>query len=88
MTARVVLKELPQSFRRYPCPGSNSALEGSVEVNLGKWLVNGKEEAVHLRICGENLQQLVQEIAEANGRTKRFAYGAFDVFVVAATISE
>jgi hypothetical protein len=78
-----VLVELPIQFRRYPCPGSSSALEGQIDVDLGCWTINGKQERVHLRIFAKNLPRLIEMLDQTDGRSKQFGYGAFEAFVVA-----
>lgn len=76
--------KLPAGFNRFPCPASNSALEGTIEVPLGTWIVDGKEEvAIHLRINARELPELVELVTGSTCRTRTFAQGAFQVFVAA-----
>jgi hypothetical protein len=88
----IVNERLPDSFRRYPCPQSNSSLEGTVEVDLGEWRGVGPEPTdfrrlkLHLRVNAANLPKLLKSILENDGRTKTFGFGALQVFVVAATV--
>jgi hypothetical protein len=79
----VALLRLPDGFVRYPNPSSDSALEGTLHVDLGEWVIDGKKERVVLRVYGEELRQLVEAIATAKGRAKRYSGGAMEVFVSA-----
>lgn len=69
----------PAGFQRYPTAGG--ALHGTIEVDLGDWFVNGKQETIHLRVFADELPKLVQQIADAHWQEKRLGYGALSLFV-------
>jgi hypothetical protein len=79
----VTCVRLPELFRRFPCPSSNSALEGTVEVDLGVWRIDGKNEQLHLRINVSDLPKLAKALSAKPGRALTLGYGALEPFFAA-----
>jgi hypothetical protein len=73
---------LPSGFFRFPCPLTNAALDGLIDVDLGEWLIDGKKERAVLRIEGLELPKLIEAVASRDGREKGFG-AAITVFIAA-----
>ena len=76
----VKMNRLPVGFRQYP---AGAIGEGEIGIDLGGWIIDGKDESVYMRVSVRDLPKLVKILTTTDGRARRFAYDSIQVFVVA-----